>query len=321
MILSIIVAIAENGVIGKDGKLPWKLSADLRQFKELTIGHTVIVGRKTHESILRRLKHPLDGRRTIVVTRNKEYASECEIAHGLIEAIARTANEKEVFVIGGAKLYRESLPLAGRLYLTLVKAAPAGDTYWDILRPDFGERGWTLVHSVAHEPDSENQYPFVFMVYERLNPSYNFENTRHGDQRTVMQRLAEDNVCNFCHGHQESGELHKPVWRGVHWTVVPNRWPYKFTKLHLLAIPNRHIEFMDDLDVRESLELLQLLKWTRRRYKLEAYAVGARSGEMSQTGATVAHFHLHIIVADPDTAKIGYKRVRFAMGPKPPAPG
>src|ERR1700742_580843 len=127
MRISIIVAVAENGVIGRDGQLPWRLSADLQRFKRLTMGHTMIMGRRTWESIGR----PLPGRRTIVVTRQTNYsvAEGVQTAASLDDAlaIAETTGEREVFVVGGAELYNEALPQAGRLFFTEVAADVEGD--------------------------------------------------------------------------------------------------------------------------------------------------------------------------------------------------
>src|SRR5262245_37513826 len=127
MRISLIAAMAENGVIGRGGQLPWRLEADLARFKQLTMGHTVIMGRKTWESIGR----PLPGRRMIVVTRQGRYAADgIEVAGNLEAALeaARVAGEEEAFIIGGAEVYRQALPLADRLYMTLVLAEIEGDT-------------------------------------------------------------------------------------------------------------------------------------------------------------------------------------------------
>jgi len=127
MIISLVVAMARNRVIGRAGTIPWDLPADRRRFRELTMGHSLIMGRKTFESIGR----PLPGRETIVVTRQAGYrAAGCLVAHSLAEALAQARGSDEVFVCGGGELYREALPLAGRLYLTLLAAEVEGDTFF-----------------------------------------------------------------------------------------------------------------------------------------------------------------------------------------------
>lgn len=164
MRIVIIAAVAENGVIGRGDELPWRLPADLRRFRELTAGHTVIVGRKTHESIIRRIGHPLPDRRTIVVTRQAEYESPgCEVVHSWEEALERVKGRDEVFVIGGAVLYGLAIPTATRMYLTRVHVAPEGDTFF----PDFVEEEWRLVWSEPHGRDERHEHGFTFEVWER----------------------------------------------------------------------------------------------------------------------------------------------------------
>lgn len=128
MAVTIVAAVARNGVIGVDGGLPWRLPDDLRRFKELTLGHVLVMGRKTYESI----GHPLPGRSTVVVTRNPAWdpgSGEVGVARTVEDAIAAGAGiDSEVFVVGGAEVYAAALPLANRLELTWVDAEPEGDT-------------------------------------------------------------------------------------------------------------------------------------------------------------------------------------------------
>jgi dihydrofolate reductase len=162
---SIVVAVSENGVIGRGGELPWRLSNDLRRFKQLTMGHTVIMGRRTWESIGR----PLPGRRMIVVSRQPSFRvepDEVRIASSLDEAlrIAASANDDEAFIIGGAELYRTALPLANRLYLTRVHAVVDGDTFF----PAISWHDWRLVDSHACAADAKNDHPHTIQVYESV---------------------------------------------------------------------------------------------------------------------------------------------------------
>jgi dihydrofolate reductase len=164
MRISIIVAVAENGVIGRNGKLPWHLSDDLRRFKKLTMGHTLIMGRRTWESIGRLLP----GRRMIVVSRQAGYCAGTlgvSTAASLEIALHMTADagDDEVFIIGGAELYRAALPLADRLYLTRVHAEVAGDTLFPLTEL----RGWRCIQSEHHDKDAANDFSFSFEVYER----------------------------------------------------------------------------------------------------------------------------------------------------------
>jgi dihydrofolate reductase len=162
MRISILVAVAENGVIGRDGKLPWHLGDDLKRFKQLTTGHTIVMGRKTWESIGR----VLPGRRNIVISRHAEYsATGAEVVNSLDEAIAlaEAAGERELFVIGGAEIYRLAMPQAERQYVTRVLVDVKGDAYFQNNRSG----NWQLVESIAHGADEKNDFPFVFEVYQR----------------------------------------------------------------------------------------------------------------------------------------------------------
>ena len=130
--LSLIVAASRNGVIGAGNKLPWHLPADLKRFKQLTMGHPILMGRKTFESIGK----PLPGRTNIVITRQEGFqACGATVAHSLEEALQICEGQEEVFVIGGAEIYKQALPLADRIYLTRVDADFEGDTFLPALDP------------------------------------------------------------------------------------------------------------------------------------------------------------------------------------------
>lgn len=168
MRISIVVAVAENWVIGRDGNLPWHLSSDLKRFKDLTTRRTVIVavivGRKTHESIVRKIGGSLPGRKTIVVTRQREYrAKGCVIVNSWAAAMSAVKGEDEVFVIGGAEIYRMALPYADQIYLTRVHAEPDGDTFF----PGFDEGEWSLVYRDHRWRDERNEFDYTFETWKR----------------------------------------------------------------------------------------------------------------------------------------------------------
>ena len=162
MKLALVVAVARNGVIGRAGELPWRLPADSRHFKRVTMGHCIIMGRRTYESIGR----PLPGRSSIVVTRDRDYVQEgVEVVHDFDCALeaARRRGEDEAFVIGGADLYHLALPRADRLYITRVHADVEGDTYF----PAFDPSRWRRAHELRHEADDRHSHAFSFETYER----------------------------------------------------------------------------------------------------------------------------------------------------------
>ena len=157
--ISLIVAVAENGVIGDKNALLWHISEDLRHFKAVTTGHPVVMGRKTWESLGR----PLPNRTNVVVTRQKTAIQGCTVVHSLEEAIALFPKDEEVFVIGGAQIYAEALPLARRFYLTRVFRSYEGDTRF----PAWDEREWRLTDSESFPCGEEYPYPFAFETWER----------------------------------------------------------------------------------------------------------------------------------------------------------
>jgi dihydrofolate reductase len=158
--VTLILARARNGVIGAKGGLPWHLPEDLAFFKRTTMGHPIVMGRRTWESIGR----PLPGRRSIVVTRDRSFAATgAEVVHSLDEAIALCAGVDEIFVIGGAQLYAEALPRADRLLLTEIAAEFDGDTYLPAPSP----ATWAETGRDAHPPTDQRPFQFDFVDYRR----------------------------------------------------------------------------------------------------------------------------------------------------------
>jgi len=165
MPLAIVAALAQNDVIGKDGGLPWHLAADLRRFKALTMGHHLLVGRRTWESIGR----PLPGRTIVVLTRSRDFTPPpgVLVAHDLDRALALAAGDPEPFVAGGAEIYRAALPRAERLYLTRVEAEVEGDTRF----PTWNQDEWVVTARESHPADDRNDHPTTFLTYARRQPS------------------------------------------------------------------------------------------------------------------------------------------------------
>ena len=162
MIISIIAAMDENRAIGIKNTLPWRLSDDLKRFKKLTLGHHIIMGRKTYESI----GGPLPGRENIIITRNPDFqASGCRIIHspsGAIE-LARKQGDDEVFVIGGAEIFTKFIDIADRIYLTIVHSSSVADTFF----PEFNPNKWVAIFTELIPAGEANKYATTFMIYER----------------------------------------------------------------------------------------------------------------------------------------------------------
>jgi dihydrofolate reductase len=164
MKLSLIVAADRNNLIGRDNQLPWHLPADLAFFKRTTMGAPMLMGRKTWESIGR----PLPGRTSIVITRDPHYRTEGAIVvHSIEEALRAAGDAPELFVIGGAKLFEDTLPVADRIHLTRINHEFEGDTWFPEIGPE-----WREVSREEHGPDDKNPYPYAFITLERDRGRY-----------------------------------------------------------------------------------------------------------------------------------------------------
>ncbi len=170
MIVSAILAMSKNRVIGKDNQIPWHLSGDLKYFKKTTLNHHIIMGRKTFLSIGK----PLPKRTNIVLTRNPYFvASNVLVASSVQQALelAEDNGENEVFIIGGGEIYLQSMPFWDRVYLTLVEAEVEGDVFF----PEIDDKEWKLVSEEKHRADVKNDYDYSFLIYERMAHSISDE--------------------------------------------------------------------------------------------------------------------------------------------------
>jgi len=161
-IIALIYAASENDVIGKDNDIPWKLSADLKRFKQLTTGHPIIMGRKTFDSLGR----PLPRRRNLVITRNTAFQVEgVEVYHSLEDAVAACEQEQKAFVIGGAGLFAESIEknLVQTIFFTRVHAEIDGDVYF----PLPSEENWTITEVASNQADEKNEFAYTYITLER----------------------------------------------------------------------------------------------------------------------------------------------------------
>ena len=158
--ISIIVAVAQNGIIGGDNSLLWHITEDLQRFTAITTGHPVVMGRKTFESLGR----PLPKRRNVVITRQDDFTAEgVEVVHSLEEAVALFGPQEEVFIIGGGEIYRQAMDIADRLYITVVHHDYQGDTRF----PEIDEKTWARTSSEYNERGRDFEYPFEYIDYIR----------------------------------------------------------------------------------------------------------------------------------------------------------
>ena len=158
--LSIIVALTENNVIGRDGDMPWKLSADLRRYKKITMGHHMVMGRKTFDSIGR----VLPGRTSVVISRTATYEDpRIRVARSFDEALEIAANDDEIFIVGGGEIFSLALPRVDRLYLTRVHCSLDGDTFF----PEVDWEDWKMIDNQRHQADEKNNYDYSFQTLDR----------------------------------------------------------------------------------------------------------------------------------------------------------
>ena len=162
MIISLIAAMSKNGVIGKGNKLPWDLPADMDYFQAMTRRNPVIImGRNTFQSI----GHPLRDRQNIILTSDREFRpGGCTVVHSIEDAITAAGDAEEVMVIGGSSIYEQFLPIAHRIYLTIIDHEFEGDAYF----PEFDRTVWKEVSRMPHEPHGKNQYPYAFLIFEHI---------------------------------------------------------------------------------------------------------------------------------------------------------
>jgi dihydrofolate reductase len=160
--LSIVVAVSENGVIGREGVLPWRLSADLRRFKRITMGHHLLMGRKTYDSIGKLLP----GRTTTILTRSSDYRVEGAVVGNSLDELLEKIDDtdSEVFVVGGAEIYQVTLPQATRLHITRVHATIDGDVFF----PEIDWSEWTEVESETYAADEKNEFDSTYRLLERV---------------------------------------------------------------------------------------------------------------------------------------------------------
>ena len=159
--LSIIVAVSENNVVGKENKRPWKLSADLKHLKSLTMGHHIIMGRKTWES----LGKALPGRINVVITTDKNFKAEGGVVvHSLKEAFTVSSSDDEIFIFGGGKIFKEAMPLVKKIYITKVHSIIDGDTFFPVL----DMKDWKETSREDFKADEKNQYDYSFVTLERV---------------------------------------------------------------------------------------------------------------------------------------------------------
>lgn len=318
MNISIIVAMDLQRVIGSQRKLPWQgqLPDDLKRFKQLTWGHPVIMGRRTFESIGQRLP----GRTNIVVSSSliEPSAENVEIARSIQEALKiaeRSNGSNEIFVIGGAELYRAALPLANRMYITHIEGVFNGNAYF----PEFDEDEWMRATSQTFKKDERNKYSCKTVTYIRIknsvrkvvDPTYA---ERDPAYKQVIDQIASEGICPFC---KDSFKYHprQILKTEGNWFITQSMTPYENTLYHFIILDiSTHRESVNELEPSDLTAILNLINWAVNEYKLKGFGVCMRSGLTKMTGATVCHIHAHLIVPEKDPKTGRAKTVNFPVG-------
>jgi dihydrofolate reductase/diadenosine tetraphosphate (Ap4A) HIT family hydrolase len=332
-VISIVVARAANGAIGHRGQLPWRLPSDLRRFRALTLGHTVVMGRKTYESLPPQHR-PLRERHNVVVSANPAFRPPDVEVHGTLQA-ALAAHGEDCFVIGGGSIYAQALEHSDRVYATEVDASPAGDAFF----PELSPQEWRCVEE--GEPLFEDDHRFAFCVYERnIHPTpparwmlrerprrhpptpsprmsaesdslYHLPAARAEEQLRHMEKLEHDGVCVFCPEHFARFHREPVEIAGDHWYVTKNDYPYMGTRAHYLIVSNLHVRSFDELPDDAGAELWALKRELKQRLAPLATATVERSGDMRYNGGSVAHLHVHFVALDD--APAGTVRFKVSM--------
>lgn len=310
MKISIIVAMGKNRAIGINGNLPWHLPADLKRFKKLTTGHIVIMGRKTHESIIKRLGTTLPNRVNIVVSSTLDSNTEgCIVVGSLEEAVGiakQDPSRKEIFIIGGEQMYRSALPLVDRIYSTLVHTDSRGDAFFPIL--DHEE--WEIIESKSHSRDCENSFSCDFITLDckkRKQKVVDPRFAKNEEYGKVIEEIADKGKCPFC---PDNFKYHKNevLKKSGKWFITKSSWPYENAEEHFLIIGENHKEHISELDLEDITDVDFLVKWVTAEFKLKGGVLALRFGATEYTGATVCHLHFHLIVPQKS------KTVNFPIG-------
>lgn len=316
--ISIIVAMDKNCVIGKDGKMPWCMPADLKRFRQITTGHPVIMGRNTYDAIIKQSGHHLKERTNIVLSKKMKNITEpCLVAKSWDKAIKLALNKKgsnEIFVIGGAEIYKLALPHTTKMYITSIDAEIEGDTFF----PNYNKSKWKLV-SKGSPALSKAGLSSTFLVYKRINETnkkhLNLSHARTDEQFSLMEKISEDRVCPFCPEHLKKYHPKPIIKEGKWWIVTENMTPYEGTALSILLICKKHVTTISEITPETGKELLELSSWISGHYKISSGALFMRFGDTDKTGATVAHLHAQLIAGNssrnkgnPLRVKLGYKK-------------
>lgn len=323
--ITLIAARSRNSVIGVDGHLPWHLSEDLKRFKILTTNGTVIMGRKTFDSI----GSALPDRQNIVLTRNAEFETAGVETAATLEDALLMSNSDNIFIIGGSEVYDEAIRhgVADRLMITLVDVYIDTDRHQDIayfpkidpevwkveytqrLRDDLTDTNFAIVEYLRRSQDGEYT-PLVYLPASRFD-----------DQTEKMEQILQDGLCPFCPEWLDWYHDSSVVFETRYWVVTPNDNPYSGALIDLLLIPKEHVMSFELLTYESQKDFGVVIAKIINQYNLDFGALGMRFGQMWHTGGSVAHLHAQLKVGDvhnPEHRPIRFKMSSIKQENKPP---
>jgi dihydrofolate reductase len=255
------------------------------------------MGSRTYESIAPKFR-PLANRTNIVLSRNPEKAFDgVEMVATLGEAIALASSKpgaEEIMIVGGGSVYEQAMPLTQRIYLTQVDTiVEDADTFY----PELDDIRWTCKEVGRFEQNEKNQYSGTYYVYERTGnyPIVEPSSGRNEAYRNQLQGILDEGVCPFCPGGETLRDQ-QIIKTTKYWFVKFNQHPLPNTAYHFMLTPLRHFTASEDITAEEWLDLCDIRRWLKSEYAMTGDAIYARSGELLVTGATVSHYHAHIIV-------------------------
>lgn len=317
--ITLIAARSRNGVIGIDGQLPWHLPSDLKQFKTLTEGNTVVMGRKTFESI----GFALPNRQNIVVSRDRNFCPDGVETVRTLEAAIWVNRTTNIFIIGGAQIYQEALDksLIDRMVITIVnlfiEPKPSQTlTYF----PDIDPEMWQVAKA-SKTVDEMRGIELAIVEYEKssteniYSPLVYLPASRYSEQTQKMEQILQDGLCPFCSVWLDWYHDSPILFTSNHWLVTPNDNPYTGTALDLLIISLEHVTSFEKLSKSAQREFGRVIARIIEEFNLDFGAVGMRFGQMIYTASSVAHLHAHLKVGDVENPD--FTPIRFKMSSKP----
>jgi len=312
----IIVAMTPERVIGCQGKIPWHLPSDLKRFKKLTEFKVVVMGRKTYESLPEKFR-PLPNRINVVLSRNKFQTDKKVLIFPSLEKVLSEVTDppdNNFFIIGGAEIYRQALPLASKIHLTIVDADIEGDTFF----PQINDNEWQEETEEKYQKGPKDEFGYWFKILRRKHPFQlnllNLDHARVAEQRNKMSELIQKGICPFCPEYLVQYHDTSIIKKYQYWVLTYNDYLYDGAAEHLLVIAKEHWTDIGDITPEAAGELITICAEASRKHPGGALLM--RFGNTDYTGATVSHLHTQLIFGGPKVAGpenqiitlVGYKK-------------